>query len=164
MAKLDTDGMDDFLAELNNLGEKSAGAAKRCLYDGAAVAAAAIRDAVEKLPLDDDPRKPYTGPLRVITERDRQDLADCIGISQIKQDASAWTVSTSFTGYISRTEKDYPDGVPAAMIARSIESGSSVRAKNPFFRRAMNRAKAQITQAMQQSLDESIAYTQQQEG
>lgn len=156
MARMTTDGMDDFIETLNTLGEKTEAAAKRSLYAGADVLADALRAAVLQLPLDNDPKKPRSGPLRVITTQDREDLANCVGLSRMDSNAEGINISASFTGYIGRTEAGYPNGVPAAMIARSIESGSSVRAKRPFIRRTVNGVKASVSQAMQEELDAYI--------
>lgn len=156
MATLNTDGMDDFLAELTALADRADRAAKRTVYGGAGTLAEAIRQATLQLPLDDDPTRPYSGPLRVITADDRQDLADCVGLSKMDSDADGVSISASYDGYIRRTERDYPNGVPAAMIVRSIESGSSVRQKNPFFRRAVNGAKDAVFASMQTEFDNYI--------
>lgn len=164
MAQFTTDGMDDFLAQLGALGERATGIGKKACYDGMAVMADAVQASTGQLPLDTYPFTPVSDPLRVITEQDRRDLADCLGISRIETDGGVITVSLSFDGYISRTEPRFPNGVPAALIARSLESGSSVRAKNPFIRSAVNRAREAVAQAMQASVDASIEQINNMEG
>lgn len=159
MAQLTTEGLDDFMKQLNALGSHTTGTTKRCIYDGAAVLAEAVVTGVGGLPVDESQFTPGTDPLRVMTAADKADLAASVGISRIEATGGTGTVSVSFDGYISRTEPKYPGGVPAALIARSIEKGTSVRAKNPFVRRAVNAAKQTVPAAMQASLDESVAYT-----
>lgn len=159
MATFTTDGADEFLRQLNSLAGKTPGAAKRALYDGAGVMADQLRDATSRLPVDANPFTPGRDPLRVITAEDLADLMGCLGISRIESGSDGSSVSVSFDGYIRRAEPKYPGGVPAPLIARSIEKGSSVRAKNPFVRQAVNRAKDAVLAAMQASLDESIDYT-----
>lgn len=164
MPTLKTDGLDEFVQQLQALGQRTQGIAKACVYDGAAVLKDAIVEGVNNFPVHQGGYTPGKTPLRVITEKDRDDLAACVGVSKIESDGLATSVSVSFDGYISRTEKKYPNGVPAAMIARSLEKGSSVRAKKPFVRPAVKKAKEAVLSAMQQALAERIGQTMKQEG
>lgn len=161
MPQMTVDGMEDFLDELGRIGAKSAGIAKKCAYSGAAVMADAVRVWTKALPLDSNGHfVKGTDPLHVITDQDREDLAACVGVSGIESDGMTTTVSVSFDGYITRAEKKFPNGVPAAMIARSIESGSSVRAKRPFVRPAVRAASKEVLAAMRQTMGECIEQIQ----
>lgn len=163
MAQMKTEGLEEFVAELNKLAAATPGVTKKCLYDGARVLADGIREAVKGLPLDPDGHfTPVKDPLRTITAKDREDLAEAVGISKIESGASS-SVSVSFAGYISRTEEKFPKGVPAALIARSIEKGTSVRAKKPFLRPAIKKNKDAVLDAMQATMAESLAQISQKE-
>ena len=164
MAKLTTDGMEEFIRTLNALGEKAGGVAKKCAYDGAKILREEIAAGVRALPLDEDGFRKGSDPLKMITEADRNDLENCLGVSRIESDGLVTSVSVSFDGYIRRTEDKYPKGVPAIMIARSIESGSSVRAKKPFVRPAVNKARERVLSAMQETMSDSIQQIQKLEG
>ena len=61
----------------------------------------------------------------------------------------------SETAYTAETPEYF---APAAEIAGEpeIESGSSVRKKNPFIRKAVNRSKKKALEAMQKKFDEKI--------
>ncbi len=164
MATLKTDGMTDFLNILNSIGENTTKVARRCVYAGANVAHEAIEASVRKLPLDNH-FIAGRDPLRVITKEDRDDLAGCLGYSKIESDGGSTSGSVSFSGYIRRTEAKYPNGVPAVLIARSIEKGTSVRDAHPFVRPTVNRIRKEaVPSAMQATLDESIEQIKQQEG
>ena len=154
-----SDGIEKLEQALGALAGQSGKAAKRVLYDGAKVLHQAIQDATEKLTLDEYPFTPGKDPLRVISRKDREDLAQCVGFSPIlNEEDGTYSVSVSFDGYITRTEPKFPKGVPAAMIARSIESGSSVRAKKPFVRPAVRKVTDAVNQAMQETFDQTVAY------
>lgn len=161
MARLTTDGMETFLQALNAVGEKAEGAAKRCVYSAAAEVKNALEEEIRSLPLDDREHFiPGRDPLRVISEQDRADMIDCIGISGIRKEADGTIQNAvSFDGYISRKEDKYPAGVPAALIARSLQIGTSVRAKDRFITRAVAKARKKAPEAMQAALDEAISYT-----
>ena len=62
-----------------------------------------------------------------------------------------------FDGYNKVKTRKYPQGQPNAMIARAVESGSSVRKKNPFIRRAVNDTQKQAVEKGKQVADEEIA-------
>lgn len=164
MPDMKVEGMDEFVRSLTAIGRHTAGVARKCAYDGAALLRGELEESVKALPLDTDGFTVGTDPLRVITERDRADLAACAGISKIESDGLGTSVSVSFDGYISRTEKDFPKGVPAALIARSIESGSSVRAKRPFMRMTVKNSSERVLSAMQETMTESIAQISKMEG
>jgi hypothetical protein len=83
----------------------------------------------------------------VIGTWDKAILEQRLGVSHIEATGDRADAVVSFAGYNGRPTKKYPNGVPVPMIARSIESGSSVREKNPFIRRAYNNAKSKAQQA-----------------
>lgn len=130
-------------------------AVKRALYEGAGVMASAMKAAVEALPTDE--RVPtHNRPLNVISSRDRADVAAGVGIARFQEDGDAVDTLIGFKGYVSRTEKDYPNGVPIPLIVRSIESGSSVRAEHPFVGKATRGARAEAVAAIRAKADEEL--------
>lgn len=156
MPTMKATGAEALANELQKLGENTSGVAKKCAYDGARAVTDAVAAAVKSLPLDENGFKPGTDPLRIITMQDRRDLEKCLGISRIENDGFSTTVSVSFDGYLSRKEDNFPKGVPAAMVARSIESGSSVRAKKPFMRVTLRKVTDTVLDVMKQTFDESV--------
>ena len=64
-----------------------------------------------------------------------------------------------FDGYNATKTKKYPNGQPNALIARSIESGTSKHQKTPFVRPAISKAKAKAEAAMAASVDKDINNT-----
>lgn len=141
-------GLDEEVARLDAIGEAGRAAITAALYDGAAVIADAVAAAAQNLPTDTNPGHPFTGPLAAITPEDAADLAAGVGIAHFDDTGDGRSTAVSIEGYTRRTEKGYPNGVPLPMIARSLESGSSVRQKNPFVRRAVSGAQAACEAAM----------------
>lgn len=156
MAKLEVSGLDEFVSMLNELGEAGRKITSSALYEGAAVAAEAVVQAINALPTEPDRGAPYGRPYQVITPEDKAALAEAVGIAKFSREGDSVDTSVGISGYGGHTEPDYPDGVPMALIARSIESGSSVRAKCPFFRKAISRAKASILAKMAETADKTI--------
>lgn len=61
-----------------------------------------------------------------------------------------------FAGYNTTITKSYPDGQPNLLIARAVLSGTSLRIRIPFIRKAVQRAKKRAEEAMAKRLDEEI--------
>lgn len=132
-------GFDEIEKMLTGLGEECQGVCARAVFKGAARAAEALKEAVQALPVE--PFHPLPGapngtdPLNVVTEDDKEDLLNGIGVAAFGYAGDGADTAVGFNGYSRHKTKKYPNGVPIPMIARSIESGSSARAKRPFIRR-----------------------------
>lgn len=130
-------------------GDQAVTVMKAACYAGAGVLADALKAEIQSLPEEEGYMKP--GHKRdVIDKHDKRMLAERIGISQIAATTNKADVVVSFSGYNDRPTKKYKQGVPIPLIARSIESGSSVRKKNPFIRRTFNRVQSE---ALQKAVD-----------
>ena len=157
MANLEVTGLDEFVSMLNTLGEAGKKITSKALFEGAAVAAAAVVEAVNGLPTEPDRGAPRPGhPYQVITPGDQAALAAAVGISKFNREGDSVDCAVGFSGYGGHTEPDYPGGVPMPMIARAIESGSSVRAKNPFFRKAISGCKGAVLAKMTETAEKTI--------
>lgn len=122
---------------------------KSAVYAGVGVLADAIKSEIDSLPEESGYMRP--GKKRnVVGTNDKRMLKERLGVSRIEATGDRANAVVSFSGYNGRPTKKYPNGVPIPLIARSIESGSSVREKNPFIRRAFNKSK---TQAQQKAID-----------
>lgn len=157
--KLDTTKLKGLRAALRDLsGAQLDGCLKAALYEGAACVADAVRENIEALPEDGFRYLRNGDSFAVLTAETKADLADSLGVSAHRQEegGDAWSVSVGFQGYGSRQHptKQYPNGIPNQMIARAIESGSSVRQKHPFVRPAMDRAKAEAERRIQEKFDQ----------
>lgn len=85
-------------------------------------------------------------------------LVNAFGITPVKQDKNMnWNVHLGFDGYQQPPQKNWPQGVPFQMIARSFESGAGDwRPKKPFAKPAVQATKAQALQAMKQAAERGL--------
>lgn len=150
MARLTFKGTEELADKLLALGDKAHDMCKMAVYDGAGIVADAMRGGTGSIPIV------TTRPFNGLTVQGREDLANGIGIAKFDSDGDAVTTAVSFNGYARRTEKNFPNGVPLALLARSLESGSSLREKHPFVRPAVSAAKTAALSAMAQKIDEEI--------
>ena len=77
-------------------------------------------------------------------------------IAGFRQDGTFINVKVGMDGYNSETSKKYPKGQPNALIARSLESGSSFAPKRPFIGPSVNRTKGAAERAIAEKLDDEI--------
>lgn len=151
MARIEFIGLDKYFEELERLGNKVTGLCKRALYDGTGVVADAVRAEVEALPTTD-----RNGDPQQILEYEKQGLLEGIGISSMKEDSHGISTRVDFDGYNRLVSKTHPKGHPNSMVARAINSGTSLRPKNPFMARAVRKARDKANQAMAARLDADI--------
>ena len=155
MAKMEIRGFDELELQLSKLANPEL--AKEVVQAGAQPIADQIRKNLEGLPEDKfrylNKDEVFTG----VPKQQKKDLLDSMGITppDINFDGDT-NIKIGFDGYGDMPTRKYPKGVPNQLLARAIESGSSVRKKTPFIRRGTNKAKELAEAEMQKKLDEKI--------
>ena len=146
-------GMDEYLAKLGNLEFAAPGLVGQAIYEGAKVVADQVRAEIEALPTAESKRVAIP---RDPTQVEKDGLLDGLGVAKKKNDGGYINVKIGMDGYNTDKTKKYPQGKPNAMIARSIESGSTVMKRNAFISRAVNKTKKEAEAAMQKVNEEGI--------
>ena len=113
MAKIQMEGLDDYMKRLKDLGASVEGSIKRAVYPAAGMVIEAIK---ANTPVD-------TGGLR-----------NSAALRTFQNENGFVYTEVTFEGYDER-------GHPNPVKARVLESGSSTRQKHPFIRPAVNRVK-----------------------
>lgn len=147
MARLTVKGLDEISATLDRMGKEGRNIAKAAVYAGADKMISQVKEEINSLTeqsgyVKDGDRR------NVVKPWEKQALLDHVGISHMDETGDKVSTAIGFNGYADYPTKKYPGGVPVPLIARSIESGSSVRQKNAFLRRAKNNADAAAKAAM----------------
>lgn len=157
MATFDIKGSEKWAIALDKLEAGMDEIARRAVYSGMEPVADAMNSAIDDIP-EDKFRYLQDGDMyNSITEKEKADLKESFGVTKIKGDSfEGWNVKAGFDGYGHIPTKKYPKGVPNQLVARSVESGSSVRVKYPFVRRAVNATKKESVNAMDKSVDADI--------
>lgn len=153
---------------LEKLGAELDRIAQKALFEAGGIVADHVRAKLEALPEDkQNPKARYrylqdgerfTG----IPRHQKEDLLDALGVTPPMLDQNGnWNVKVGFEselapgrrGYGRQRTRTYPKGQPLMMIARSVESGSSIQPKMPFFRPAVEESKQQAIRAMNATVD-----------
>ena len=133
MAKMSVSGLDEYIDKLSKLGAKMPEVAKRAVQAGVHPLADEVRKQLEK---NLQGSKYSTG-----------DLLDSLGVTPVGVDKNGvYNAKVGFSGYDRK-------GVPNALKARAMESGTSRQPKKPFMRPAVNRAKKRVLEEMGRSID-----------
>lgn len=148
--------LDGYVEKLSGLQQKDI--IGRCVYDGAAIVADAIKANIQRLPVTNKrgtPDKPIDG----VTPVQKAGLITGFGISHMKNENGFINVALGFNGYnrtISKTAKAAKWTSPYqanVMIARSVEKGTSFRKAHPFIAPAVKQTKTAAEAAMAATYD-----------
>lgn len=139
-------GLDEYLAKLGNLEDE--GYIKQAIYPAAGVVANAVKNNIETLP----EKHGSDG----VTKAQKEGLLEGFGIAKFENDNGYVQVKLGFEGYNNQTSKKYPNGQPNAMIARSIEGGTSFSKPIRFISPAVRKTTAEAEQMMKTAIDKSI--------
>lgn len=147
-------GMDEYVAKLERLSNSFN--AEMCVEIAVDAGAKVVDEytvkELEKMPVDDTPGKiPMRKSIRtiekkfLISEFGTSPLENKNGFINRKTGVDKGTLDYNGTGY-----------VPAIVLARSLEKGTSFMPKNPVFSRASRKARKPCLAAIEKSLNESI--------
>jgi len=136
MAKMILKGFDEYAAKLTQLGKESIEISKKAVMAGANPVADAIKLELTKNLME--------------SEYSTGDLLKSFGVAPPNIDRRGNTnTKIGFEGYDRK-------GVPNALKARAMESGTSTQKKRPFIRPAVNRMKKACITEMRRVIDEEI--------
>ena len=144
MAKIQFKGINEYARAMQRVYVRSSDIIGKAIYEGAAVIADGVKDELRKLPVDESygsPEKKVDG----VTKRQKADLID--GYLNVK---------LGFDGYGRTKTKKYPKGVPNQLIARSVNTGTSFRKRNPFMDRAVRAKRKLAEKKMMETMDEGM--------
>lgn len=157
MARITFKDGDEYADRLLRLASGSEEVAKKAIYAGAKIVTDKVRANLEALPEESFRRLRGEDSFSGLPEAHKEDLMVSFGITPITEDRSGfWNAKIGFDGYGRFPTKTYPHGLPNQLLARAIESGSSVRQKRPFVAPAVRATRKAAVEAMGRVLDEEI--------
>lgn len=150
MASWKFEGVDEYLAQLERLNADAGPTIGKAIYEGAGLVAREVASEIKNLPVNNQ----YGS--KGITSVQKAGLIEGFGISHAQTDGDYRHVKLGFDGYNGQKTKKYPQGQPNALIARSVNSGTSFRKKNPFVDRATRKSKGACELKMTQVVNQEI--------
>lgn len=147
-------GLTDYIALLGDLEFKTPVIIGLSIYEGAKIVADHIRENIEEM--DVAPDKSTKEGRRLPIRAERDGMLAGLGIAKMQQDGGFYNVKIGMDGYNSDVTAKYPKGKPNALIARSIESGTTFMQKNPFISDAVRKSRKRAEAAMRDECDKQI--------
>lgn len=154
MAKFTFKGLNEYARRLSKLGDQAERVAGKAIYAAADIVTDEIRTNIEAIPvLNKEDLKHHRR--NGITQTAKYGLLDSLGIASMEKDAKGLlNVKVGFDGYNKVHTKTYPNGQPNALIARSVESGTSFMEPHPFVRPAVNKTRRAALKKMEEVIEE----------
>ena len=150
-------GLEEYLEKLGNLQEISPGLAGRAIYEGAKIVTDQIRANIQALPVQTGGVK--KGERRDPYKEEIDGMLEGLGIAKKRVEDGYINVKVGMDGYNSRVTEKYPKGHPNAMIARSINIGTTYINRNPFITKAVRSTKAAAEEKMKEVIEQGIEET-----
>lgn len=160
MARMTSRGLKPLNETLAGLAGAGYGVAKMAVYDGARVITDEVRESVKRLKVTEPGRPNDTNKIYgVMTDLERNDLEEGLGIARIQYDLGKSKVRTviGFAGYGRRKTRRYRRGLPNALLARSIAKPSKLREQDKFTENAMKHGRKRAVAAMVATGEKAIA-------
>lgn len=150
--EMKVDGMAEISELLGKMEDEATKVAARALYEGAGIMADEIRKGADTIKTgqgSDRSEARYATP-----EEKEIVLKAAAGIAKFNKNGTEVDTSVGFrnAGYTQLNGKT----VPVPLIVNSINSGTSFMHKQPFIRKAANKAAPKAMQAMRDSIEESF--------
>lgn len=151
------EGLDGVDRLLQLAGDRALSIAASALYVAAGDLADQVSANIAALPTEEY-KYPSNSKPRKLSPMEKQILQKAVpGISRFNKSGGVVETSISLgkdAGYALATKKG--KGTAIAVIARSIESGTSFRVKQPYFRPAVNKARAKMEADMLRVVNDKV--------
>lgn len=149
-------GMEKYLEQLTTLYQAAPDQIGRAVYEGAKIVADAIKANINAIPTDE--KRASEGQKRSgISKIQKIGLEKGFGISKMRDSNGYLNVKIGFHGYNRLKTKKYPQGQPNAMIAATLEAGSSYTQKKPFVGPAVRKTRKPAEEKMADVIDSEIS-------
>lgn len=157
MAKITVTGFETLSNKLGKLAASEAtNAMKAGVYEGAGAAADALKAEIASLSAEKGSWPFYKKTIVGLSETQKQGLIDGVGIAKIESDGGSVNTKIGFNGYNDHVTEHYPKGQPNALVARSLESGSSIGTKHPIVRPTANKVRKTVEKKMADKVKKEI--------
>lgn len=155
MARVKLGDISGYVERLESLYDSTTEDLKHAVYVGAKVIADQVAKNIKELPIDTSYAAPGTKK-KGITPAQKAGLKAGLGVARMRADGIRVNTKIGFDGYNQTKTQRWPKGVPNAVVARTVESGTSWMQKNAFVQRAVNKEKDTANRAMAKELDDRI--------
>lgn len=152
-------GDNDLIDMLAALEGEAEGIVKQAVYFGADIIADEMRKRYKDAP-EDERYVHGDDRLHGIKKMQKQGLLDSLSIAPMRNEGDQINTIIGVSGYNNVKTRKYPNGQPNNMIARSLESGSSIMDKHPVVRPTLNATRSKVKAKVEEVIKALIAERQ----
>lgn len=154
MSHIRVEGMEEYLRLLDLNYKQLERICGRSIYPGAGYIYKECRRRLENIRTDDHLFKfaeQYNRKRRGITSRQKRGLIESLGIAPLRhKNGGIVDVKLGFDGYNDIVTNKFPKGQPNAMIARSLNKGTSFMEAQPFMDQTIEAARHPVEDKIEQ--------------
>lgn len=148
MSSIKVEGMEEYLRLLDLSQTKLKTLCGRSIHPGAGLIYKDCRKRINGLATEKGGHHGNTK--RRLTEAQREGLAKSLGIAKLRNKRGTFDVKLGFDGYNSVVTKRWPNGQPNAMIARSVNKGTSFMPAQPFMDRSIEACRHPVEEKIEE--------------
>lgn len=158
MASIKFEGLEEFINLCIFTDKQLDRIVGRTIYPGGRVMSSAIQASMRNIRTSEEYQKNARQYGRKImpTKRQVAALIESFGIAKIRKNKYGYNVKCGYDGYNDIVSERWPKGQPNAMIARSINKGTSFMMAQPFMDAAVSSAEGATIEAMKNQFDHEI--------
>ena len=148
-------GLTELVKQLESMTGNTTAICEDITYEGINVIADAMKEQLNSLKTTDD----YStgSSKRYAADWEKEALVDSMGITPVQWSGSKVDYKVGFDGYAPNTQTEkYPNGKANAMIANSINAGTSYMQSQPFIKKTMSAGRKAAIAQMETELQEQI--------
>lgn len=148
-----TDTIREYLELLKGCLEKRKELFKRSIKPGADIVADYCKMQLNGLVTDDTLFRfsaQYGRKRRGCTSRQKAGLIESMGLAPIKKKSDGWDVKLGFDGYNDIVTEKWKKGQPNALIARSVNKGTSFMEAQPFMDKTITATQFKADKAIEE--------------
>lgn len=153
MAHISVEGMEELIELLIITEKQTDRLCGRSIYPGAKIVANVCKNELQKIHTDDSWfgfGNKRLGP----TKRQLAGLIESMGIAEMRHSRGVYDVKLGFDGYNDVPSSNHKKGFqPNALIARSVNKGTSFMVAQPFMDKTINISKANAEEAIKKQFD-----------
>lgn len=152
-------GMEDFINLCIHSEKQLDRTIGRSIYPGALVMANALKEATANLVTDDGKGAKHRAgspKRRGPTPEQKQALIGSFGIAIIRKNVYGYNVKAGWDGYNGIVTARWPKGQPNAMVARSVNAGTSFMSPQPFVDNTVRRMEQTTVTAIEKEFENQL--------
>lgn len=155
MAEIKVEGMEQFIELLIATEKQTDRIIGRSIYPGAKIVAEKCKDCMKLFIVTETGKHAHKA--HYPTPKQLEGLIESMGIAKIlRKFGGTFDVKLGFDGYNKVKTKKHPTGQPNAMIARSINSGSSYMIRQPFMDQTIRLSKDKAEAIIGEQFDKEL--------